>query len=161
MLELLTLMRLSSIKASSMLPMANPEDPPRVRFLYRTAFLVNVCLLSGMLSHDSGLRETLVQALHVALPSRVARPLTDILSNRAMYALPDKATVSRWRLLIDAALMLYMRECNLDGGPWFRYMMVDSSTQGGRDYELIICSSIRRDEVSSLRRDAHILIGLR
>jgi hypothetical protein len=95
------------------------------------------------------------------LPPRTAQPLARLVSDSRDFALPNKATISKWRLLIDAALMLYMRDRNLEGGRWYRYMMIDSSTQGGRDYELMICCSIRGEHISPLRRDAHSLIGLR
>ena len=144
-----------------MLPRGRPEDPPHIRRLYRTAFLINAVVLSGLLSHDAALREVLVRSVHMVLPPRMAGPLATLLADASAFPLPDKSTVSRWRLLVDVAYMLYMRVSGAECERWYRYIVIDSSTQGGRDYELMICSSIRHDRISILRRAAHTLANLR
>ncbi len=57
--------------------------------------------------------------------------------------------------------MLYQREQNRKVEQWIRYLMVDSSTQGGRDYELMVVSSIERGSADGYRKDALALANLR
>eukprot|EP00972_Heterocapsa_arctica_P114284 16441673-Heterocapsa_arctica.AAC.1 len=75
-------------------------------------------------------------------------------------ALPDKASISRWRVCLDAAYMLwYRRHC--PAGHCVRYFMVDSSTQGGRDYELLVVCSVAHSQLADLYGLANELIILR
>ena len=52
--------------------------------------------------------------------------------------LPDPGTVSRYRALLDGAMMLFMRRANAElsrNGGGARWMMADSSTQHGIQFE--------------------------
>ena len=74
--------------------------------------------------------------------------------------MPHKASISRWRLLIDVAYMLHCRVHMASEGV-VRWAMVDSSTQGGKDYELIVVSFMRENDAGRLVRAANDLIALR
>jgi hypothetical protein len=52
----------------------------------------------------------------------------------------DPAEISRGRLLVDAGYMLYQRHRNAREmvGGCYRYLMIDSSPQYGRDFELLL-----------------------
>jgi hypothetical protein len=116
--------------------------------------------MSDMLAKDSDLREVLATSISLVIPSRMAKPLLDVLQDPSAYTLPNKGTISRWRLLLDTSYMLYMRSVNRSRR-WIRYLMVDSSTQGGRDYELTIVSSVDYDRLHELRMAALELLSLR
>ena len=63
---------------------------------------------------------------------------------------PSDSAISRWRLLLDVAAMLQTRaarnRCWARRETFTRWMMVDSSPQGGRDYELLlVCSAVTQD----------------
>lgn len=74
-------------------------------------------------------------------------------------SLPHKSTMSRWRLLVGTAFMLVRRKSVSRGHVYL--LQVDSSPQGGRDYELMIVSSICEESLPECFRAANELIGLR
>ena len=106
------------------------------------------------------MRDVILLALRMALPRALCEPLTKAVKHPASYPLPDKGTISRWRMCLDAAFMLWHRR-HVPPARYVRYVMVDSSTQGGKDYELILVCSVARAEMASLCAQANELIVLR
>ena len=75
------------------------------------------------------------------------------------YTLPDASTISRWRMLVDGAYMIYWRSLNASSS-YIRYLMADSSSQRGRNFELIALLCIREDEIVDSYRRAKDLAQL-
>ena len=65
--------------------------------------------------------------------------------------MPHKATVSRWRFLLDVAMMQEERDVNAASGPCTRYIMSDSSPQHGRDYLVTVVCAVRHADFEELR----------
>lgn len=118
------------------------------RFAYRTTFLVHCLVMSGLIMSDGKLRDILLNSVRMLLPPALAKPLADVVRSPGLLPLPSKSTTSRWRVMLDGAFMLWTRRrSNIDA---VYYAMVDSSTQGGNDYELIVVASIRKSHLVGL-----------
>ena len=108
---------------------------------YRAAFVIDVLLQANLLVSDSSLKASVKQALKMVMPKSLLPMFLDLVEQ---HIDPNTSRISRWRFLLDAAFMLYTRaERQKDWQqqrPCVRWMMVDSSPQGGRDYELIVMS---------------------
>ena len=65
--------------------------------------------------------------------------------------MPHKATVSRWRFLLDVAMMQVERDVNAASGPCTRYIMSDSSPQHGKDYLVTVVCAVRHADFEELR----------
>lgn len=92
------------------------------------------CLvMCNLLSAARTLREVLAMAVRMALPSSLADPFATNIEDRSLYSLPSTSTISRWRLLLDAAFMLHRRR-RFREHACIHVVQVDSSPQGGRDY---------------------------
>ena len=96
---------------------------------YRSGFLIHCLCMSSVLARDSGLREAVTVALQLALPPGIRDPLVASVRSAHLFPLPSACTMSRWRLLLDAALMLHTRQ-NYSRTELARYLLVDASTQG-------------------------------
>jgi hypothetical protein len=79
-------------------------------------------------------------------------------------ALPGESSVSRWRFLLDYAMMQIERDDLQakvrDGKSSVRYLMADSSMQHGRDFEHIIVRQIPTESLATLLRTANTLRDL-
>ena len=113
-----------------------------------------------MLGNDADLRESLIMALRMALPPNLRDAMVKMISSPQEFPVPDPSSISRWRVLIDASFMLWARE-HMQPQGHVRYMMMDSSTQGGRDMEIIVIGSIAREHLQDARRFAQDLVDMR
>ena len=99
---------------------------------YRAIFLIQCVLLAFHLKSSSTLGMALQRAFAL-LPEIWSKTLSECFS---VEVLPSGATISRARLYLDAAYMLYMREEHerlLQGGACF-YALMDSSPQGFQNW---------------------------
>ena len=106
-----------------------------------------------MLKSDAHLRDAIKLSLYQALPSGLIPPMIEALENQRT---PDKCTISRWRFLLDTAYMLVRREdATADfqrGKTHARWLMMDSSFQCSRDYELILLCSCATEDLEHAYR---------
>ena len=130
------------------------------RMHYKAAFLIQAIVFSDLLSFDADLREALVRAVEMCLPQSISKCISDVVLDPHTFALPSVGTLSRWRFLLDAGLCLHLQQQNRKC-QHVKYLMVDSSTQGGKDYELMLVSQIDLRSVPRLLQDANALIELR
>ena len=106
---------------------------------YGIIYMLNCFLLCSLLHQDSDLTEALVNASRILLPSNVAQRVVERLLDRSLPT-PSKSCISKKRTTIDVAYMLLMRE-QIDkfvDENVCTYLQVDSSPQGGTDYELVV-----------------------
>ena len=132
----------------------------RRQFAYRCCFMIQAFAMANLLGNDADLREAIVSSMKIALPQSFQKQLVEMVSNPSEFPVPDPSSFSRWRVLIDAAYMLWCRQYMPPRGS-VRYMMVDSSTQGGRDMEIIVVSSIDRAVLADTRNMSIDLVDLR
>ena len=84
-----------------------PGPGIRQRVVYKASFMIHVCMLACNLRSAASLRESIILALRLVLPPTIFDHFKKIVSEHT--AVPDKATTSRWRFLLDAALMQFER----------------------------------------------------
>ena len=120
---------------------------------YKASFLLHCCLMAHLLRDQ----QNLVKAIRVALRLLVAPALMPAflsLIESMEKVMPHAATMSKWRCLIDGALMLHMRSCNDrlrdQGQGMVRFIMADSSEQRGRQFELMVVIELRRAVLPAL-----------
>ena len=142
--------------------MANVQQARTKSLPYNVAFLMKAVIMSDMLKHDADLGRALRHCLRMVLPSGLVEACENMLDASACM-MPHKSTISRWRVLVDGAFMLYTRvrhAAAADQQGHIRYMMADSSTQHGRDFEHIVISSVERGSLSELHDDAMTLANM-
>ena len=90
-------------------------DGGRHRLVYKVSFLVHVIVMSFLLRGSASLRESVVLALKLVLPPSILTQFVCLVEEKAC-ALPDAGSISRWRFLLDASLMLVERKGLAEGG---------------------------------------------
>ena len=131
---------------------------------YRVAYLLKVVILCDLLRSDADLSRVLTNCARMLLPKSLTSSFKQLLDVGASMA-PHKGTVSRWRLLVDGAFMLFYRRLhdrargNSDNS-FARYMMADSSTQHGRDFEHVSVRSIKRSDMQEAMAYSADLVAL-
>ena len=75
----------------------------------QTAFLLRCLLLTRSLTSTQKLRSAIKQAVKLVLPPDIAEPIAKLMDSGEIQ-FPDKATLSRFHLVLDASYMLYCRE---------------------------------------------------
>jgi hypothetical protein len=126
---------------------------------YKTLFLIQALMYCAALRHDGDFKDNLTLALRLCLPAVVYNTVSAFMDD-AMQQFPSKSTMSRWRLVVDVALMLQRRQRNSGAPSRVRYLMVDSSVQHGRDYLLVIYSEIDLDDIPHLISIADRMVHL-
>lgn len=133
-------------------------SPPPKRLAYLASLLVHVLVMSGLIMDDANLREVRMRSFNMMLPSSLAAPFVRAVSDAAAVPLPSKSTISRWRVMLDVAYMLWTRDRFQQEHVHFG--MVDSSTQGGKDYELCVVSSVLKADLPALVDRADKLLSI-
>ena len=95
------------------LHMANAKTSP-----FRAAFLVQAFMLADLLRNSNDYKELLLRVVEVLVPPTLKKVFTSFV-NDCSRIVPNKSTLSRWRMLIDCAHMLIQRRLlerlNMDG----------------------------------------------
>ena len=121
--------------------------------------------MSGLLRNSKSLRTVLMQSAQIILPPILQQHFLGQLDS-CCKVMPSKSTVSRWRVVLDAAFMLSERhsraeESAADSRGYARYMMADSSMRHGRDLEHIVFRSIALDNITRMFDSANTMINAR
>ena len=123
------------------------------RHVFKAASIIHCLQHAGMLKSDAHLHDAIKLSLYQALPSGMIPPMIEALENQCS---PDKCTISRWRFIMDTAYMLVRREdATADfqrGKTYARWLMMDSSFQCSRDYELILLCSCATEDLEHAYR---------
>ena len=114
------------------------------RRMFDVKTLLHAVLLCEYVHRDANLRDVVIGACRLVLPPAAAVEVERIVESELRAVAPSPPTISRARAQVDAALMLCMRDCLyvVDGTPKRVCLMVDSSPQGGRDYELALAAVV-------------------
>ena len=135
---------------SDMFARAGTQD--RMRHLIRCLFLAEDLVADG------SLKAVLTQAVCILLNPEAA---AELIASVAQAHIPDKSELSRARLTIDVAHCLHWRSRNtahMEEGS-VRYVLIDSSPQFHRDYELVLTKSIRVEHLVSLWKLSTSMLG--
>ena len=119
---------------------------------YTSEFLVVAMQLALKLHKDEDLSAAMQNSIRMAFPLGVAENLLKLIETAPT---PDQSTLSRWKIPLDAGLMLLEREMFMNllrGGGIATFGMLDSSPQGGRDWLLsqIFIVKLKLDEEQPL-----------
>ena len=131
---------------------------------FRCRFLIQAFLQADLLKNDAYLMSLIEDAMRMLLPPDVLGPFLDLLREAGAKALPHKATISRWRLIVDGGYMNLQREMvaeSIADGGCVSMLMADSSTQHKNEFEHVVARSIPRRIIVSLTQHADELIELR
>ena len=104
--------------------------------------LVEFVLLAAKLHDSKDLLSVAQDAIRIVLPPVFAKHFEELLK---CMPVPDKSTLSRARLFLESAFMLYHRVRNFPPREgYIRSLAWDSSPQFGRDYQLSSMRSIKK-----------------
>ena len=130
------------------------------RVPYRTAFLLRVMMFAGVLRSAHHLKEALMHAVALVLPSTLAQTFRTLIDECSTIS-PAESTVSRWRPVLDAAIMVNARAENRKKvGRVSRMLMADSSVQHNRDFEHIVVSEFDKEYLPDLLQASNALVLL-
>ncbi|CAK9065537.1 unnamed protein product [Durusdinium trenchii] len=123
---------------------------------YNVFYLLHCFVLCDLLKSDKSLEEAVQHACRIALPKHIQDVVLNMLRNKKR-PVPSPSTVSRLRLKLDVGWMMMTRNTidkmlNVEGGVVVN-CMVDSSPQGGHDYELLQVSIVRKRDLAQLHVD--------
>ena len=134
------------------------DGSSRRKLKYKVMWLLQVLLMSDCLRHTGYLKKVILKSIELVVPP----VLIDVFRNAietAALSVPNKGTLSRWRLLLDAGFMLWQRDQN-KSSPFLRWMMTDSSTQHGRSFQLTSILSLKEEFAAKALSFANELILL-
>ena len=117
---------------------------------FKVTYVIEAVMFCQLL-HDAGtMRKALKRAAVLALPESLRNDVDQLFKEMdKIAAVPHKATVSRWRFLLDGAFMLWHRSHQAVGGH-VRFMMADSSSQHSREFEHVVIRSLLRSKLLEL-----------
>ncbi|CAE7825327.1 unnamed protein product, partial [Symbiodinium sp. CCMP2592] len=125
-------------------PKQQQQQQQQLTGRYTGWFAIQAVLFSSFLRDAAKLQSALKQGIMMAFPQCIANDLLQMLEQSPM---PHAATLSRWRVLFEAAACLQLRsrlakcfQCRElpqpASVPIAMHVLVDSSPQGGRDWLL-------------------------
>ena len=129
---------------------------------YKKIHLLRIMLLCASLKTSWRLAEVFRDVIDVLMPPHIKIMLQSLTNGDHM--IPDKATVSRYRSLLDGALMLFMRASNrqlAEGRGAVRYMLADSSMQHGTEFEAVLTLTVEKQHLVLGAHTVDELIDLR
>ena len=131
---------------------------------YQVAFLVKAVTMSSLLRGASAMGEALQTAASILLPNVLQGVFRDLLQTCHQHV-PHASSISRWKVVLDGAFMLFRRirhEAlrNSEQPGVVHYLMADASSQHGREFEHIILASIQKQDLGRLYLAANALFDV-
>ena len=168
--------RLSSLVVSAQ-AMADDSDPDvfrrRVmrsgpsmcpsRRRYRSDYLLKIFMTLSRLRGTTHLPPLFREVCTLMFSDSTLQHLDALISECAALV-PSKSTISRARLLLDCSFLLWIRRYNaslLADGGCVRYLMADSSSQHGREFEATWLLTVKKGDLLAAVRAFDQLIALR
>ena len=112
--------------------------------------LIDFVFLCDMLRNVQMVKPAILKALELTLPESLLNVAKQQLAEQRVY---DKSQISRFRVVLDCALMLWHRCSSWQhskqlhaSGRKFRYLMWDASPQFAREYEMIRVVSLPEND---------------
>ena len=126
--------------------------------------MIHLLSLADQLRCSSKLYDVIMCACECVLPPNVFKQVKEGVDSSSLR-LPDKGQISRARLYIDVAIMLWQRILNSPGPGtedcgFVRYLSWDSSPQFERDYELCLVQSCRRADLRKVFEASRDLMSM-
>ena len=128
------------------------------RYQYDMATLILAFIQAAGMKNDSDLGKACRLSLDLLLPKAIAKVVKSWMDDPSARGLllPSPTTLSRLRGRIDTSFMLAMRgriHDMIKSGGLVLYPAVDSSPQGGRDYEIVVLNILRKATLPLLYQD--------
>jgi hypothetical protein len=147
------------VEAMSPLAGLTQQSVGRYGFRYTAAALISVLIGSQMLASDEKLKAALCQCLRILFAPAVADQFIEELLTSHNTHLPHASTISKFRLIADAALMLLFREANqkMTREGAVRYLRIDSSP---KDYDWLMLrydTIMNKDLLGASRAAKHLI----
>lgn len=116
---------------------------------FSTVYLVRMLMLADLVKNDNDLKQAVLLAIDSVIPSVFRDQFVDIVQQQRQ---PSSSTITRYRLNLDVAHMLIMRDTHVaqslcSSGLPVRYLLADASEQAGIDWELLHQVVIARDDL--------------
>ena len=130
---------------------------------FKKEYLLKILMMCSALKTSTGLGNIFRDMVSACLPNGLKYMIKDLVDSAARQ-MPSKTTVSRYRMVLDAAFMAWERKRNaaLDAsGGTTRYLMCDSSMQHGSEFEGIVCLTIPNRDLLPAFDIANKLVSLR
>ena len=119
--------------------------------------------MCSALKTSTGLGNIFRDMVSACLPNGLKYMIKDLVDSAARQ-MPSKTTVSRYRMVLDAAFMAWERKRNAAwdaSGGATRYLMCDSSMQHGSEFEGIVCLTIPNRDLLPAFDIANKLVSMR
>jgi hypothetical protein len=119
--------------------------------------------MCSALTTSTGLGNIFRDMVSACLPHGLKHMIKELVDSAARQ-MPSKTTVSRYRMVLDAAFMVWERKRNaaLDAsGGATRFLMCDSSMQHGSEFEGIVCLTIANRDLLPAFDIANKLVSMR
>ena len=131
------------------------------RVPYKVSFLLRAMLMGDLLRHSGTLRQVLSMAIGMVLPSTLRKCFQGLLESCAQV-IPAASTISKWRLVLDAAIMVHERQANDSerNGRKLRHFMADSSSQHNRSFEYIVVTATDEAALPELLQSVRDIVAL-
>ena len=130
---------------------------------FKKEYLLKILMMCSALKTSTGLGNIFRDMVSACLPNGLKYMIKDLVDSAARQ-MPSKTTVSRYRMVLDAAFMAWERKRNaaLDAsGGATRYLMCDSSMQHGSEFEGIVCLTIPNRDLLPAFDIANKLVSMR
>ena len=120
---------------------------------YSMAKLIKYILISALMSDSGDLAEVVWRSVDAIRPGLAKVVQEEVLKEN--NKVPSKATLSRYKLTLDVALMLYQQK-RVTAVKMFIYMLADSSPQLRRDFFMVACTMMT-DVIEAGRAQARLI----
>ena len=130
---------------------------------YQSDFLLKVFMALSRMTGVVHLRPLFSEVADILFSPAMRQHLDELLAEAARTS-PSSSTISRAKLLLDGAFILWTRRYNaqlLTEGGCDRYLMADSSSQHSREFEATWLLTVRKRDLLEALRALNRLIALR
>ena len=118
--------------------------------------VVQCVTLCNKLRNSDLVIDAIADVCRLVLPLRDAEEIIDKLRGKGSLRIPGKDKISRSRLVVDIAFQFCLRDLYFNAKVLSRGLatciMIDSSPQFGRDYELAMMTCIRQEDAFTLMK---------
>lgn len=129
----------------------NADARRGARGLERARHFIRCVVLAEYLARKGSLLDVLKRTVRTIFCAEECEHLIELLNEKTLRVF-DKSEISRGHLTVDVAFMLLMRARNATDitEGCVRYLLIDSSPQYERDYEIVLMKRIRVADMQSL-----------
>ena len=127
------------------------------------AYLLKILMMCSALKTSYALGDVFKDMVEACLPNGLKYMVKEVVASAARQ-MPSQATVSRYRMMLDGAFMLWERQQHaalVSQGGATRFIMADSSMQHGSEFEGVVCLTIANQDLLPAYNIANKLVRTR